>query len=345
MKKQTLLALVTLVQLFVFAQSKTTNEPFMTRSLSSESIKHVRVQTSGGSISVTGVSPSEARIEVYISGNSNKKELSKEEIQQRLNDTYDLNIDVKNGELVAIAKPKEKITDWTKALNISFRVFSPKNISTDLTTSGGSISLGNLSGKLDFTTSGGSLDVRRVSGNVSGRTSGGSIHVEDANDEVELTTSGGSIEAKNCEGNLRLTTSGGSVELASLKGKIEATTSGGSIEGKDVEGELIATTSGGSIRFKDLSCSLETATSGGAIEVSMKELGKYVRISNSAGNIDLTLPKNKGLDLDLSGRIAGTHLDNFSGQFNEKSVNGKLNGGGVPVRVTAGNGRVSLSLK
>jgi hypothetical protein len=35
--------------------------------------------------------------------------------------------------------------------------------------------------------------------------------------------------------------------------------------------------------------------------LKIKELGKYVKISNSGGGIDLQLPKNKGVDLDLSG--------------------------------------------
>ncbi len=105
---------------------------------------------------------------------------------------------------------------------------------------------------------------------------------------------------RTAQGKLRLSTSGGSLDLKDLKGDIRATTSGGGIHGSDIEGELIAHTSGGSIHFSDLSCSLETSTSGGNIDVSIKELGKYIKISNSAGNIDVTLPKNKGLDLDLS---------------------------------------------
>lgn len=345
MKKYLLFSLLSALQLTVMAQFKADKEPFMTKPLSNESIKNVEVETSGGSISVTGVEASQARLEVYVSPNNNKNDLSKEEIQKRLDELYDLNISVANNKLTATAKRKKQIENWKKSLNISFRVFVPKDVSTDLSTSGGSISLDNLSGKQDFSTSGGSLNIDNVSGGINGRTSGGSIHVENSKDDIELTTSGGSIEAKNCDGKLRLTTSGGSLDLADLKGDIKATTSGGSIEGKNIEGELIAHTSGGSIQFKDLSCSLETSTSGGNINVVIKELGKYVKISNSAGNVDLTLPKNKGLDLDLSGRMAETHFENFSGKINENEMNGKLNGGGVPVKVDASSGKIYLEMK
>jgi len=346
MKKYFLIFLLAALQLSIKAQDKWNKEPYMTKSLSSESIKDVEAQTSGGSISVSGVNVSEAKIEVYVSSNNNRNELSKEEIQQRLNEMYNLTISVANNKLIATAKAKERITDWKKALNISFKIFVPKNVSTDLSTSGGSISLSNISGNQNFSTSGGSLNVDNVSGKVDGRTSGGSINLENSKDDIELTTSGGSINAKNCDGKLRLSTSGGSLDLKDLKGDIRATTSGGSVVGRNVEGELIAHTSGGSIHLSDLSCSLETSTSGGNIGVSIKQLGKYVKISNSSGNIDLELPKGKGMNLDLSGdKIKTDHLDNFNGKVDDDEVNGKLNGGGVTVKVDAGNGRIYLALK
>jgi hypothetical protein len=347
MKKYFLFLLLAVLQLSARAQFKSDKEPFMTKSLSNESIKNVEAQTSGGSISVSGVTnTSEARIEVYVSANNNRNELSKEEIQQRLNELYSLNISIVNNKLTAVAKSKERTNDWKKALNISFKVFVSKNVSTDLTTSGGSINLVNISGSQDFTTSGGSLNVDNVSGKVNGRTSGGSINLENSKEDIELTTSGGSITARNCDGKLRLSTSGGSLHLKDLKGDIRATTSGGSVEGSSVEGELIAKTSGGSIHLSDLSCSLETSTSGGNIDVSITQLGKYVKISNSAGNIDLVLPKSKGMDLALSAnKIKTDHLDNFSGKVDDDEVSGKLNGGGVSVKVSTSSGRIYLGLK
>ena len=341
MKKYLLFFL--LVAFHIVVKAQTDKTPFTTKSLSNESIKDVEVETSGGSIAVSGVTTN-ARVEVYITSNNNKQ-LTKEEIQQRLDEKYNLNISVANNKVTATARLKEKMTDWKKALNISFKVFVPRNVSTDLSTSGGSISLTNLSGNLKFSTSGGSLDLDNVGGNVDVRTSGGSINLENSKDDIELTTSGGSIDAKNCDGKLRLSTSGGSLDLKDLKGDIRATTSGGSIHGSDVEGELITHTSGGSIHLSDLSCSLETSTSGGNIDVSIKQLGKYIKISNSAGNVDVTLP-NKGLDLDLSAsKIKTGQLSNFSGKVDDEEINGKLNGGGVPVRIDAGSGKISLSLR
>jgi hypothetical protein len=346
MRKLFLLTLMTAFSLFAVAQNKSEKEPYMTKSLSGESVKSTEVQTSGGSISVTGVnSVAETKVEVYIYGNNGKNEISKDEILKRL-EQYDLNVSVSNNKLTAIARPKERNMDWKKGLSISFKIYTLKNISTDLTTSGGSISLTNLNGDQKFTTSGGSLNIDNVGGKMDGRTSGGSINVQNSRDEIDLTTSGGSIKASNCNGKMHLTTSGGSLSLNDLKGDIKATTSGGSINGKSIGGELMTHTSGGSIHLYELACSVEASTSGGGIDVEIKELGKYVKLSNSGGGIDLQLPKNKGVDLDLSGnRIKTDQLGNFDGKIEDDNLQGKLNGGGVPVRVRSSSGRISLAFK
>lgn len=329
--------------LYAQAENET---PFLTKSFANESIKGVEVKTSGGSISVTGVSPSEARVEVFVRPNNRTGDVSKAEIERRLRENYDLEVSVKSNKVIALAKQKQQNLDGKNSLSISFKVFTPKNIVSSLQTSGGSIHLKNLTGNQDFATSGGSLHVDNLSGKVRGRTSGGSIHVANSTDDINLATSGGSIHADNCSGNLRLATSGGSLNLTGLQGNIEANTSGGSIQGNNIRGELTTNTSDGSIRLSDLACSLETSTSGGNINVSIKEFGSYVRISNSAGNVDIRIPVNKSVDLKLSGqRVTTTALSNFKGTMDKEEVEGKLNGGGIPLIVRAGSGKVNLSLQ
>jgi DUF4097 and DUF4098 domain-containing protein YvlB len=342
MKKSFFIALIAAQAFCINAQNR---EPFLTKSFSNSSVKSVVVETTGGNISVTGENKSDARVEVYVHKNNNRdNDLSKDEIQKRLDEDYNLNISVDNGKLTAVAKPKHNNMNWKKALSISFRVFTPVNVSTDLSTSGGNIELSNVSGKQNFSTSGGNLQVNNVTENLKGRTSGGNIDVSNCKDEIDLRTSGGNIEASNCTGNIRLETSGGSLRLDNLNGNVKANTSGGNVRGNDISGgELFAHTSGGNIDLQGLSSSLETSTSGGNIDVSIKQLSKYVKISNSGGNIAIALPKNKGIDLDLSGKIGNTHFENFDGKVNEHEVSGKLNGGGIPVTVDAEDGRIHLS--
>lgn len=321
--------------------------PFLVRSLASESLQEINAQTTGGNISVTGVSAADARLEVYIRGNNNDEDLPKAEIQRRLDELYELTISVSNNKLTAIAKPRDRSMNWRKGLTISFRVFAPRTVSSSLRTSGGNITLKNLAGGTqDFKTSGGNLDIDQLSGKLSGKTSGGNINLSDSKEDIDLSTSGGNIEASNCSGTLRLATSGGNLKLRLLQGNIRATTSGGNVEGEEVGGELMAHTSGGNVRLKDLSCSLETSTSGGDIDVSMKELGKYLTVTNSSGSIDLELPQGKGIDLSVhASKVKANAFNNFKGQSDEEHINGSINGGGIPVKVDGGSGRVRLTFK
>jgi DUF4097 and DUF4098 domain-containing protein YvlB len=324
---------------------------YLTKSLSGESINNVEAKTSGGSIDVSGGHTQDARIEVYVSPNGGFHNLSKDEIDKRINDDYNFSVDVSVGKLTIIALPKHHFTNWKNALNISFRIFVPQNASTDLSTNGGSISLSNLSGTEEFKTSGGSLTVDKLSGKINGKTSGGSIQVSDSKDDIDLSTSGGGITAANCTGKIRLNTSGGSIRLEALKGDVKATTSGGSVHAKNIGGELVTSTSGGSIDLQKLSCSLDASTSGGNINAEITQPGEYVKLRNSGGHINLTIPKDKGFDLRLYGNKvdmrAGRDLSNYSfnGTVKEDKIEGKMNGGGIPVTADASGGKIHLSFE
>lgn len=329
---------------FVFAQKNGGDEqPYLTKSLSSANIKQIKAQTAGGNISVTGGNSSDARIEVYIR-NNNGRMASKDEIAERLSN-YDLTVDVSGGKLTAIAKNKDRNMNWKKALSISFVIYAPQNVSSDLTTSGGNISLQHLEGDQKFRTSGGNLNIDEVSGDVNGATSGGNIVVNHSHDNINLSTSGGNIEADDCNGKISLTTSGGNVRLNNIKGNVKTSTSGGNISANAVEGAIAAHTSGGNVDMNSVSGSLETATSGGSMNVQVAKLGDYVRVSNSGGNINLQLPKDKGMDLHIEGdKIKVGTLNNFSGNTEDNKIDGKLNGGGVSVVVKT-SGRVNLSMQ
>jgi hypothetical protein len=344
MKKYLLFILLICQSISLIAQMD--GKPYQVTSLSNDAIKMANIKTSGGNISVVGVEPASSRIEVFINGTSGRHNtLSNEEIQKRLED-YDLNITAANGTLTAVAKTKHQLHNWKKALNISFIAYIPSASATDLSTSGGNISIENLNGEETFSTSGGNLDIIHVRGKINGKTSGGNIMFKNSKDEIEVSTSGGNIEAINSEGNLDLRTSGGSVHLDDIRGNTKAMTSGGNVVGKRIEGELKAHTSGGNIQLEGLSCSVDASTSGGNIDVAVDKFGKYVKLNNSGGNINLQVPGQTGIDFDMSAeKIQSNHLNNFSGQLKENEIVGKLNGGGIPVSVNANSGRIHLTVK
>ena len=329
--------------LAVSAQNKS-DKAYLSKSFSGESINRVLSETSGGNITVTAVNPSESRVEVFVKQNNNwQKSLSDDEIKSRINDDYNLDVSVNGNKLTATAKPKHNIKDWKKSLSFSFKIYVPKTAETDLETSGGNIELTGMTGKKDFTTSGGNLVLNNLEGKTEGRTSGGNIYLKNSKDDLDLSTSGGNIDAENSSGNINMSTSGGSIRIDDLKGAIKVGTSGGNIKGATIEGDLSAHTSGGNISLQGLSCSLKTGTSGGNIDVSMKSLGKFVSINNSAGKVNLQIPKNAAVDLKLSAmKISTGNMENFKGNLGKDEVDGALNGGGIPVTIEAGSGKINL---
>ena len=179
-----------------------------------------------------------------------------------------------DGDDVKIVGDRKGVFSWGNS-SAHFIVRVPERYNVDLKTSGGSIELSSLNGKVDAYTSGGSIKLGQIKGSVDVKTSGGSIRVGDVAGTINAHTSGGSITAIISEqplGDSRLTTSGGSVSaqlLASIAVDLTASTSGGRVRSEfDVNGtvkktriegkingggpKLILKTSGGSVKIKKL---------------------------------------------------------------------------------------------
>mgnify|MGYP000930754478 CR=1 FL=1 len=346
MKIKTLLflSICAIIGNYALAQS-TTEEPYVTRSFNSNSLNALTVETSGGSVGVTGGQSNGFKVEMFVRPNNwnGSNKLSKEEIEDRLED-YDILIGTEGNRVVARAKRKSGI-QWNnqRGVSISFKVAAPRNISTNLKTSGGSIRIASLNGEQNFSTSGGSLKVEDLEGSITGRTSGGSIDVSNCRKNIDLSTSGGSIKASNLFGIIQLKTSGGSINLDKLDGEVMAHTSGGSVKGADIKGSLDAGTSGGSIKLANVAASLKASTSAGSVEVSMASLGKYLDLKTSAGSIRVQMPMNAGMDLNLRGNKVNMPLKNFDGNAEKDRISGKMNGGGIPVTLSASSGSVYVN--
>jgi hypothetical protein len=148
----------------------------------------------------------------------------------------------------------------------------PAQFNVDLDTSGGSISIENLTGKVDAHTSGGAISLEKINGIVDIKTSGGSITLNDIIGPIDAHTSGGSIKVKlptNPVTDSNIRTSGGSITAYFAK---------------DIAVDLIAKTSGGRVSSefnvdgKQTKQSIKGAINGGGPEMILKTSGGNVRI-------------------------------------------------------------------
>ena len=282
-------------------------EPYRVESFDLSGAGSLDVQTSGGHITVEGSSDNTVRVEMYVKKDG--KNLLPEDTE--LSD-WDIEIAQSGQKVKAIAKRDNNgwnIFSSSNHPSISFVVYTPNEMTSNLTTSGGHIRMRGLSG------------------------------------EQEVKTSGGHIKLADIKGNIDAHTSGGKITLNNLEGNVEARTSGGHMRAEDIEGNITLRTSGGHITLKNVGGAIEAKTSGGHITADLSSIHKYANLSTSGGNISINVPAGTGLDLNLRGNYVQSNLDNFSGEADRNEIEGQVNGGGAKISARTSGGTVSLSFK
>jgi DUF4097 and DUF4098 domain-containing protein YvlB len=219
-----------------------------------------------------------------------------------------------------------KCLEYTWLRQVEYRVSVPREFSVDLSTSGGSIAVGDLKGEVVARTSGGSLTFGRIEGPVRGNTSGGSISLAGGRGKASLHTSGGGISIEEVAGEVDAETSGGSVQVNRATGRVSAHTSGGSITIREAAGALDASTSGGSVSAR-LSAQPQEAS----------------RVSTSGGSINIELAAGVHVDVDAStsgGGISSDFAVPISGD--RQNLRAAINGGGPLLQLHTSGGGISI---
>ncbi len=284
----------------VFAQSS--DEVYRVEEFGVSGQVSLEVRTSGGSISVVGSNEDEVVVEMYVRKRGDYVEAGEADL-----DDYEIEIAQDGNKVRAIVERKSDGWNWNNnGYSISFVVYTPEETRTRLKTSGGSLTVRNLSGSQELKTSGGSITTEGIRGEMVLKTSGGSINMREVQGDVEANTSGGTIRAETLVGNLDAKTSGGSIRLAGIEGNVDARTSGGSINA-----EILAPSD-------------------------------YVELKTSGGSITIRVPQENGYNLDLDGNRVYVDLNNFSGQAEKDEINGTMNGGGTLIEAKTSGGSVRL---
>ncbi|MCD4694800.1 MAG: DUF4097 domain-containing protein, partial [Bacteroidales bacterium] len=83
--------------------------------------------------------------------------------------------------------------------------------------------------------------------------------------------------------------------------------------------------------------------SDGDIRGNFLKITDKLSLVTSDGDIDISIPKGLGLDLKLKGETLKTPLMNFSGKTDEHHIEGKVNGGGIPLELITSDGTIILT--
>lgn len=244
----------------------------------------LHVETQGGEIRVSPSNDSVVRITAKqrIQANS---EAEADEVLKKLELTFEQN----GNDVRVISKYERQPAGFRRGswppVNVDIIVTVPATFATELHTSGGGITVGDLAGKAELRTSGGGIKLGKMGGQVDARTSGGSITLAEAGGAVELKTSGGNISVGRVNGPAELSTSGGGIQIDSVASVLRAHTSGGSIRANitgPLKEECSLSTSGGSVHVlveKTAGFRLDASTSGGVVDleglsITLEKMGR-----------------------------------------------------------------------
>ncbi|MFT7035148.1 MAG: hypothetical protein ACJA2S_003670 [Cyclobacteriaceae bacterium] len=285
------------------------------------------VESDGGGVVVEGSDRSNVKIMAYI--HYKGKTLSADDpMLSELSEKFKV-IMKKNGSEI-VARVERSLTSmlWNQ-VGVSFTVFAPRNMSCELTSNGGGV------------------DASGVSGTHEIESNGGGVNLEDMTGVTETRSHGGGVRVYNQDGKIKIVSSGGGVSLTDGKGDVYARSSGGSVRLENIDGRIDASSSGGAVRIVGTAPSVVAQSSGGSISMDISGLTKEVDLKTSGGGISAVIRDGKelGLDLDLKSQNVNIDLINFSGVAKKDRVEGKSNGGGIPVYMRTSGGSINVKFQ
>lgn len=150
------------------------------------------------------------------------------------------------------------------------------------------------------------------------------------------------------QGKVNLRTGDGSIELANFKGDMELESGDGHERIESVDGKLRARTGDGHIRVAGRFDALDLNTGDGRIEarvLSGSTMTSSWNVRTGDGGVTLELPEGFAADVDLhtnDGHINVEMPVTVDGRMGEKSIRGKINGGGSLLTIHTGDGSIHL---
>ena len=221
----------------------------------------------------------------------------------------------------------------------------------------GSITLKNASGRnVTVDSSNGTItlgEVRATNG-ITSKNDFGSITIENgSSDSLNIESNNGTISLIKVRVNkeIRVENEFGEIELEqAFAASYDLHTSGGSITVDGAKGKLKASSEFGGIKIENAeSVTLDLETNNGTVEFSGSLAAGPHMVNSEFGEVDLTLPDDSKLNVDLSTEFGSIQSDlpitvtlNGTSNSNGDQIVGSINGGGEQLTVETNNGSVSI---
>ena len=177
--------------------------------------------------------------------------------------------------------------------------------------------------------------------------------------EIEVRVPGGNWNFGNHSARLELSVPGelraevrtgdGNVSAHALKGEFRLTTGDGEIEAESLDGTLTARSGDGGVKVRGRFDQLDVRTDDGSVSAAVSPGSKMSgpwRFESGDGSVTIRIPEGFAADLDAhtgDGDIS-VRLPVATAGFktSENDFRGKLNGGGLPLRIHTGDGSIHI---
>lgn len=301
-------------------------EATLTKTFQLHEVGSLKASSSGGGIEVQVHNEPTVVIEAYVRKNGRLLSPSDDKLQDIL-ENFELDFSQNGTRITAVVKQKFRMNFRNNNVGISLSITVPREMSCEVSSSGGGLKIEGVQGTHEFSSSGGGVELINVSGT------------------TEAQSSGGGVKASAQEGDVRLSSSGGGVTVDGAQGRVYARSSGGSVQLKNIHGEADASSSGGGVTVSGELAAVKASSSGGSVRVDVSGLSKELDLESSGGGVSAVIHGGEklGMDLDLHSDHVYIDLTNFSGKSEKNKVEGSMNGGGIPVHMHASGGDVKVS--
>jgi hypothetical protein len=163
-----------------------------------------------------------------------------------------------------------------------WKIRVPRGISLDLSTQGGSISVGDTDGRETFLrTSGGRVTTGLIKGKALIRAN--DVRTGNIGGDVEIRGEGGRLQVGNVDGNAEFNSKGGDIITGIVKGSVKADTGSGSVTIRESNGDVLVSTQAGDISSSYVHGSFDGKTDSGNIRLD--RVGSWVHAFTGVGDI------------------------------------------------------------
>lgn len=304
------------------------------------------VETSFGSITITGADVTDCDITATITAQAPTEEEAQELAEQV---TIEM---VEAGGTLKVRADKPR-TGNNRSVGVSYRIIVPRRTNIECRSSYGNVELTG------------------IEGTVAGRTSSGSVTAENIRGSANLNSSYGSITCERfSEGDLTVKTSSGKIGISDATfGRCEADTSYGSVTGRSLRGQAVRLrSSSGSIELldatadaMDLSTSygrvdarqiivsdLRASSGSGSLDIACARTCPAeltARVKSSYGSVTFTAPPEFSGQVHLATNYGSVRTDRpitISGELTKKKITGTVGNGRGDLRIETSSGSVTL---